>query len=80
MDCSICLDFVSIEEEFMTTTCMHTFHTTCWNTWCCFQKEQRRRPTCPLCRRPHERNLILHGRQALDWLLYELEQETHLFE
>ena len=56
-ECSICLDGISREEEFL-NQCGHTFHVRCIEQW---RESQRTREgsTCPLCRQGIKR-LTLH--------------------
>ena len=45
LDCSICLDTISLETTDKTTlACFHAFHASCINTWLVSHN------TCPMCR------------------------------
>lgn len=52
MECPICYDTITKETGQVTTSCGHSFHFKCLNTWYWQQsKEEEGRESCPCCRK-----------------------------
>lgn len=52
MDCPICMDPITNQTGQVTTSCGHTFHFKCLNTWYWRQtQEEDGQETCPCCRK-----------------------------
>lgn len=43
-DCSICYNPLAEEKDIISTSCAHTFHTSCLSAWV------KIKPSCPMCR------------------------------
>lgn len=79
--CGICLDNLTISNNFMITQCGHAFHSTCCLSW-----TMRGNFNCPLCIQPlvdkkiiHEYNSTLNSRREYYQIITDNELSIYLY-
>lgn len=78
MDCPICYETISKETGEVTTSCGHTFHFKCLNTWYWQQTQQEEgRESCPCCRKEpgeFERASTVTANSEEEWEEFESQE------